>query len=458
MNFLGIGSGLDLSTMLTQLVQVASEPKIKQLGAKEVEAKDAISGLGTLSSLMSKFQDASNALKDSSAYNNRTASITQPSGGSVISITPDSDAVTGTYNISVEQLAQGTKGYTTQMNTDHTAALGKASDTLTFSLPDASESPFSIVIDPTMSLEDIRDAINESDDNFGIKVNVVDGRLTYESSVTGAAIDKELQITSANLDADFSISVFTQNAQQAQLKIDGIDVFGDDNVFDTEISGLTITALKADPGQNAVADISMDTGSVKKKIESFAQAYNELREGMNGLKGSFDENDKFIPGKLTGDPIIRSLEGFFGGVLTQQVSGAASNMDTLYSVGLDIQSDGTLSVDSARLSSALENNFDGFDELFSGTNGLAYNLSDQLDSYIGFTGILKGKEDSYKSILDDLEKQYDDHSRYIESYQKTLKQQFVALDRAIASMNSTMSYIGPQLAALSGTTYSNNKS
>lgn len=471
MNFLGIGSGLDLSTMLTQLVQVASEPKVKQLGAKEVEARDSISGLGTLSSLLSKFQDASDELKNASVYDQRKVSIAQPSSGDLFSVTADSSAVVGSYDIKVLDLAQGTKGFTNQISVNNTDtnilkdALNNtiASDTLTLSLADGSN--FSVAIDSSMSLDDIRDVINDASDNIGVTANVVDGKLVYNSTVTGDPATKQLKVlagsdTRFNFELDGAGNVLQgnkiQSAQQAQLEIDGISVLNDSNVFSTQITGLTITALSENATDSAVLDISLDTDTVSSKVNDFASAYNALREGMNTLKGKYDEDGNFTPGKLNGDPLLRNLESMLGSMLTQQVSGAASGMDTLYSVGLDIQSDGTLSVDSDRLANSLDSNFSDFKSLFSGTTGLAYTLSEQLDSYLGFTGIIQGKEDSYNQIIDDLEAQYDAHTRYIESYQKTLKMQFSALDSTMAKLNSTMSYIGPQLAALANIKVSSN--
>lgn len=462
MNFLGIGSGLDLSSMLTQLVQVASEPKIKQLGAKEVETRDSISGLGSLSSLLSKFQDASDALKDSTSYNQRTTNITQPSSGDVVSVTADTSSVTGSYDVTVEALAKGTKGYSSQINTDHTADLA-LTDTLTFSIPDGSKPNFAVNITPGMSLNGIRDAINNADDNFGVTANVVDGQLVYSSSITGSGADKQLKVEAAT-DARFNLELDAsgvaiqgtsiQGARQAEITIDGITVNSDTNTFDTQISGLTIIASKEAPGEKAVVNVELDSDSVKSKITAFVDSYNSLRSGMNGLKGSFDDDNNFTPGKLNGDPILRNLESVLGSMITQTVAGAADNVNTLYSVGLDIDENGLLAIDSERLDNVLQNNYSDLDELFSGTNGLAYNISDQLDSYLGFTGIIKGKEDSYNEIIKDLETQYDAHTRYIESYQKTLKMQFSALDSTMAKLKSTMSFIGPQLQALAGIKYS----
>lgn len=453
---LGIGSGLDLSTMLDGLVRVASEPKINQLGRKEVEARDAISGLGTLNSLLSSFKTASDALKDSSSYGGRLATVTQPSAGDVISVSADSTAVEGNVDVIVDRVAQGSAGYTRQVNPNHGDALGKT-DTLTFNTADASQS-FTIAVDASMSLNDIRDAINDSSDNFGVSVNIVDGRLSYSSSVTGSSAAKDLQVSSANTDADFVIDTYTQNAQDARIYVDGIEVVQDSNTFEGVITGLTITALKESAGDSAEVSVALDKDSVKSKINAFADAYNKLREGMNTLKGSYDEdNEQFTAGKLSGDPIVRNIESILGGLLTQQVGGAASGVDTLYAVGMDIQSDGTISVDSDRLDATLANNFDDLEKLFSdtsSTDGVAYKISESLDSFLGFSGVIQDKENSYNDIIKDLESQYEAHARYIEGYQKTLIKQFTALDSTMARLQATMSQVGPQLAALANVSYS----
>ena len=489
MNFLGIGSGLELKTMMESLVRVASEPKVKQLGAKEVEAKESISGLGSLSGFLAKLQDAADALKSSSSFNARSVDITQPSGGDIFTADASTVANVGSYDVTVEKLARGSKGYTSMINSDSSASLTFAGvadangvkDQLTFSLPDGSVTAFSIDLKDSMSLENIRDEINNHENNFGVTASIINGRLVYDSEVSGegaalyasATHEKDLNVSVSQWgNRDYGLGylsnfvdnpgyvgafgTYTEHAQKAEITVDGITITGDDNVFDAEIPGLTITATKADPGNSAVLSVGLDSGGVKSKIEAFVSAYNELREGMSGLKGVFDEDDNFIPGKLSGDPILRNLESVLSGAVTQQVSGAASGMDTLYSVGLDIQSDGSLQIDSERLNEALSVGYDDLGDLFSGTDGLAYKLSETIDNYIGFTGVIKGKEDSYNEILKGLEEEYEAHARYIESYQATLQKQFAALDSTVGRLNSTMSYIGPQLAALSNISYSSS--
>ncbi len=549
MNFLGIGSGLDLSTMLEGLVNVAAQPKVEQLGKREIQAEDSLSGLGILKSLMSDFQTAADDLKDASLFTTMTPTLTQPSSGDLIKVESDTNAVASSYDIEVVNLASGSKAtsdwrsvmYQSDSFTDTSAALGK-SGTLSFqidsgaavditvgagdSLSDIKDSiaalsgigaritdgrleyyaegtgealtvtsgdadmssfttagsmtekaasakdanlsgtlsfaadgkTFDVSLTGDETLDDIVAAVNSADDNFGVIANVIDGRLVYQSSVTGTGNDLSVTgITELATTGDVSM---TSAASDAEIKVDGVSITNDSNEFDSAVAGLTITALKQSPGtgttdvETAGVTVGENTGDVKSKVQAFAGAYNKLRETMNELKGTVDEDGNYTAGKLSNDPIVRNVESVLNSMITQQVGGADQGMDTLYSIGLEIESDGTLATDSDRLDDALDN-LEGMQKLFAGagavsSDGIADLISEQVDSYVGITGIIKGQEDSFQEQLDDLEEQYEAHSRYIESYRETLQQQFTALDTSMARMNAIMAQIQPQLAALSG--------
>ncbi|MBB1485647.1 flagellar filament capping protein FliD [Oceanospirillum sediminis] len=486
---LGIGSGLDLSTMLNSLVQVASEPKVKQLGQKEAETKEALSGLGSLKSLLSDFQSAASALSNSSVFGQRKATVTQPSGGDVLTATADSTASAGNYSLTVNQLAQGSRLATDQINTDHDAALtfsGTADgdgvkDTLKFYMqdnytngfsPEATDpAPFEIDLKDGMSLNDIAAAVNEHEDNFGVTASVIDGKLIYESSVTGGSNNLEVNSTREFANRNFgvgswltgwadapggydTVGTVLQEAQSSIVDLNGLSITRDTNTLDDVVSGVTFN-LTAESTDAATIAVASDTESVSNKISAFVTAYNKLREGMNELQGSYDsDTEEFTYGKLSGDPIIRNVESVLSNIITGQASGAAAGVDTLYSVGMDIQSDGTLKLDTSRMNDALANNFDDLDELFSGAGGIASMADEQIGNFLGVTGVISGKEQSYNDILKDLDSQYEEHTRYIESYQKTLIKQFTALDSTVGRLQSTMSQIGPQLAALANIQYS----
>lgn len=569
MNFLGIGSGLDLSSMLEGLVKVASEPKVQQLGRREIQVEDSLSGLGILKSALSDFQSASDALKDSDLYSTMTPTLTQPSSGDLIKVEAGSNAVASNYDIEVVTLAQGSKAtsdwrsvkYQSDVFSDTTTALNSAGSLsfngkgitidATDSLKDihdkinadadlkaegitakivdgrleyskkgtnealvvtglsafandatgemteradsakdtnlggkltfeADGKTFEVNINPTddaadelKSLEDIVAAINNAEDNFGVTANIIDGKLVYQSSVTGVGNDLTVTASdgtdaagnaitkSASLDqltTGASNMVVGSSATDAEIMVDGVSIKNDSNTFDGAVAGLTITALKqSKDAETAGVAIGNSSGDVKSKIDAFTKAYNNLRTKMNELKGENTE-EGFVAGKLTNDPIIRNVESVLNSVMTSVGQDADEKFNTLFAIGLEIQDDGTLAStgDAAdRMTDALSGSMDSLKKLFAGdgdasNKGLADQISEQIDNYVGFTGIIKGKEDSFQEQLDDLDDQYEAHARYIESYQKTLKQQFTALDATMAKMNSIMQYIGPQLAALPG--------
>jgi len=564
MNFLGIGSGLDLSTMLTKLVQVASEPKVEQLGRREILAEDSISGLGILKSALSDFQTASDALKDAGLYSKMTTTVTQPTSGDIVEIEAEDNAVASNYNIEVVELAAGSKAtsdwrsvsYQSDKFADTSADMGKtgtlnfgagldvtveATDSLeelktkidaltgigakitdgrleyfaegtddtpltVSSTGDASLSAFTtagdmtqratsskpvnlsgdltfgadgntfdVTLDGSETLDEIVAKVNSAEDNFGVTANIIDGKLVYQSSITGVGNDLSVTGDSADLDK-LTTEAFGGGAggvaigsiaTDAKIKVDGVEITNDSNTFDSAVAGLTITALKQskDAGTPDAETASLSVGDnkadVEKKIETFVSTYNTLREKMNELKGYIGDDDKFVAGKLTNDPVVRNIESVLNRVITSVGVDAEDNTNTLFAIGLEITEDGTLSHSSSdtgasdRWDAAMSGSMDSLKKLFAGdgqssNDGLADLISDQIDNYVGITGIIAGQESSFQEQLDDLEKEYEAHTRYIESYQATLKQKFTALDSSMAQMDATLKYLTSQLAALPG--------
>lgn len=581
MNFLGIGSGLDLSSMLEGLVKVASEPKVNQLGRREIQLEDSLSGLGILKSKLSDFQKAADALKDGSLYTAMTPTLTQPESGDLIKVEAGDSAVASSYDIEVVTLASGSKAASTWRSEKYQSDFFASTDTkldkagtLTFDVGgsptnivlDGSESleaiakkitddttlkaagisakvvdgrleyyqdgvdgavkvttgnadldvfatsganagmtlradsskvmdakgeltfeadgkTFSVVLDGTESLDEMVSKVNDASDNFGVTANIIDGKLVYQSSVTG--VGNDLSVTAAaatdpvqdpaptadqlaNLAQLANVSIAAgDEASDAEIKVDGVSIKNDTNTFDGAVSGLTITALKESKGagtpdaETAGLTVGTNSGSVKGKIEKFISTYNTLRETMNELKGTVDEEGKFTAGKLSNDPIVRNVESVLNSMITAVGADAPEAANTLFAIGIEITDDGLLTNGSTdtdasdRWNAAIGGSMEDLKKLFAGDgteslDGIADQISTNLDNFLGFTGIIKGKEDSVQEQLDDLDAQYEAHARYIESYQKTLKQQFTALDATMAKMNSIMQYIGPQLAALPG--------
>lgn len=452
-NFLGVGSGLELQTMLNQLVQVATEPKVEQLGTKERQVNQQISGLGSIKSALSEFEDSIEALNASSLYGKNSAEITQPSSGDVISVTAANNAVPGNYDISVEKLATSSVAQSGTQVADTSVAEGNSGN-LTFA---ANGKSFSVAMSATDSLDALVEKINDASDNFGVSATVVDGRLVYKSSETGTGNDISVTNDSASLDAYSTVAngggaggmSITTSAQDAEIIVDGITITNSSNTFENSVTGLTITAKAADPGNNAGVAISEDRGSVKSAVETMVTAYNKVITTLNEQSGTTDEDGKFTAGPMFGNSIVRQIDGMMAGAITSVVSATGSNsFNSMYSIGLDLQSDGQIEIDSDRLDGALASNFDEFSTLFTGSDGFAKSMASQLESYLEFDGILDSVDKGYDQQIDDITQQYQDHIEYVTQYKETLTKQFAALDSTIATMNATMSYVQQQLSQL----------
>lgn len=466
-NFLGVGSGLDLQSMLTQLVQVASEPVVTRLGQEEVDVKNGISGIASLKSVMSDLEDAADALKESGLFSKKSASVTF-SGDELFSVQADSGALETSYAISVEQLAQSSilrSSANFSSPGDQLSAGGTLTGDLEFT---AGSSTFTLDgLVGTESAEDIVNAINSHEDNDFVVASIVDGKIVYKSSVTGSGNDLVVSASNGSSSEllDFAshqddaggvpvalvgkVSV-TQAAQDSWVKIDGQDIYSSTNTLDGVISDLTITLSKADPGNSNVLEVSKDTGSVSSAISSFVTAYNKVNSTLNDLYGETDEDGNFTAGKLYGDSIIRQVQGGMSSLLTSIYDGAPDAISSAVMFGMNLQDDGSIDLDSEVLGNALSDNFDDLSSFFTGADGFATSFASFSENYVKFDGLIDVKDKSFDAMMDDIDRRFEQHQKYIESYQATLKAQFVNLDKVMSTMQSQLAYVQSQLASISG--------
>jgi flagellar hook-associated protein 2 len=292
----GIGSGLDIGGLVASLVAAERTPTATRLGVKEARIQAEISAFGSLKSALSSFQSSLSGLKDLATFQQTSAS----SGDSgVFKATSDETAVPGTFQIEVERLASFHK-VISQGFADPTAAVG--SGTLNI---DVGGDAFSIALDGSESLEDIRDAINGASDNAGVGATIIavdDGlggtvsKLALTATESGSDGVISMTVNDGddaidNNDAGLSRLVFDANVGDtltldAQLRVDGELITSSTNKVTGAITGVTIDLVSAtDPAEditNALT-ISLNTGSVEKSINAFVKSYNSLIGVFNKL-------------------------------------------------------------------------------------------------------------------------------------------------------------------------------
>ncbi|ACO78612.1 Flagellar hook-associated protein [Azotobacter vinelandii CA] len=432
---LGVGSGLDLTGLLDQL-ESAERQKLTVITNQQSVISSKISAFGSLQSVLTSLQGTVETLATASTYQGQTSSIS----GSGVAVAVTADAVPGSYQVQVSQLAQA-HSLASSGVADKTAAA--ATGTLTIQSGD--ETLEIELSEGSNSLEDIRDAINAGDG--GVTASLVnDGSGTpWRLVLTAKATGTEAEISVGGSAAAALGFTTTTEAKDAQLTVNGIAITSQGNTVEGALQGVTLTLSATGDAQTLT--VKRDTGSIKTAINSFVSAYNALDSVADSLT-SYD-SDSGDAGVLLGDSTLRGVQS----KLRQAITGGLDEGTYRYlsDLGISLQLDGTLKVDDSKLSEALEGDLTDIQALFVGTDeqpGLAAGLGDSLDAILDEDGALSSAIEGLESRNEALGERYTRMESSIETLMARYTEQFSALDTLIAQMNSTSSYLTQQFDAL----------
>lgn len=409
----GIGSNLDVNGLVSKLMQVESQP-LTALATKEASYQAKVSAFGTLTGAVNAFQSSLNSLNNPTTFQNLSATS---SDSSVITSSTSSVAAAGTYNVSVTKIAQSQSlSSAGQASTTSSIGSNSSSTTITFQFgtisggtllngkytgatftQDPNQASTNITINSSNnSLQGIRDAINAA--SVGVTASIVgDGsalpyHLVLNSTKSGAASSLRISTsgetggtdvgTLLNYDPEQATQTFTevQTAQNAALTVNGVGISSSSNNVTTAIQGLTINALKSG---SATLTVAPNTNAIQTGINSFVKAYNDLNSALNTLTSYNASTQK--AGVLLGDATARGIQSQIRGALATAVNGLGGKVTTLSSVGISFQKDGSLALDSSKLSTALTTSFTEIGGLFSSVG----KASDSLTSVVGSSSSTK---------------------------------------------------------------------
>ena len=451
----GIGSGLDIGNLITQLVTAEGSAKSNRLNLREAEYQGDISAYGSLKSALSIFQTAVKDLQTASDFQLRAAAS---SNEEVFLVTADESADVSQYGIEVVQLAQANKLITND-GFASTDVIGSGTLTLT-----QGTGSFSISVSGTDKLTDIRDAINAAADNTGVSaaiINVDDGSGGTESKLVFTAnesgLDNAITITAIDSDSNNTDALGLSRlvsgnltepaaALDGQIKVDGQLVSSSNNDFGEVIEGVTISSVAIGAGETLT--VTTDKEAVTEKINTFIANYNGLIDTFSAL-GSFNGSTD-AAGILIGDATLRGVQNLIRREMSSSVSGLTGSFSTLAEIGLTTGDDGKLSLDSAKLSTVLDEDFDQIGELFSASNGIANTLDNAIEQYVSSAGILDTRTDGLQSRVDDITEQREALDRRLISLESRLLAQFTALDTLVSSLTNQSNFLTQQLANLPG--------
>jgi len=426
----GIGSGLDVESIISQLMALERRP-LDALEQKKSEYQSELSAFGQLKSALSTFQDALDDLKsldDFEKYKGVSADE------DVLVATADSDASVGTFDLVVNNLAEAHKVASAQQNDTFTVS-GGASDTLDITIGTDS---FSVVVGG-QTLDAIRDAINSASDNVGVTASILSetsgkARLILTANDTGTANAMTLGYSGPNAAAvqtDLGLSTINA-AEDASVLVDGLyTITRSSNDINDAIQGVTLT-LKSESASTVNLKIERDVDAVKESVQAFVDAYNSLRSTIDNLRA----------GELAGDSTLRNVENQIRNVFNTPPTGLTTSLQYLSEVGVSITDTGTLSLDSTDLESILTTDFEGFANLFANDDqGYLFRLDSLIDDLLAEDGLIDAREEGLDSRIDLTQTRIDNAEYRLSLTEQRLRSQFSALDAMLGQMQATSSFL-----------------
>lgn len=453
----GAGSGLDIEKIIETLTAAEKEPTEKRLSTREIQIQADISAYGSLKGALKDFQTALTGLTSLQSLAARTATS---SSTDTFTATATNGAAIGSTSIQVLQLASNHKMVSNSSYASASAAVGAG--TLTIGMGSKS---FNVQITggQNNTLAGIRDAINSASDNPGVTASILtisDGmggtvsKLVLTGDETGAANAITVSV-SGDADGDDTdnsgLSAFINanmsqksTAQDAQLLIDGeYTVTSTSNTFRDAIQGVTITALKANPGTDETLTIGLDKSAITTQLQKFVDEFNLLSDTLNYLT-DYDPETKEA-GLLTGEAAVRTIETQIRRTLSSAIEGISGNFNSLASLGITTQRDGKLQLDSTKLNNALATNFDDVAQLLGGTNGIFKNLDGKLRDFLRSDGIIASRNKTFLSQLKDIDVQREKLNLRITSFEERIRLQYSNMDLLVGQLKSTGDFVTQQL-------------
>jgi len=477
----GIGSGLDIETLINKLVALERTP-ITQLTTQTNKLQTQLSSYGKVQSALATLRDAAAKLTRPDTW---AATVATSSDASSVSVTTSSTggsaATAGNVSVQVSKLATS-QTVASKVLPASPGSVGQGSITIELGQWNADQSAFTakdgvtaITVDIGAGedqLSQIRDKINAARPGIGATV-VTDSngsRLVLRGNDTGEANGFRVTVNDADgnsgddtglsaLAFDPSAGINTVNqklaATNAAATVNGIDISSASNSLTGVVAGLNINLLKTTAG-----DVSLSVGSdsvgIKKAITDMATAYNSmatlLRDQTKAVPLARGSTDSSQSGPLQGDTTVVSLQNQLRSMVGSS-STLGGSLARLTDIGLEPSATGTLTTNDAKLTAAL-GNLDNVKQLFMGldtgnpdNNGLAQRLRSLGDVALGTEGRLSSRQTGLQSRISDNGKRNGELEARVALTETRLRARYTALDTQMAKLTSLSSYVTQQFGS-----------
>ncbi|EKO3535490.1 flagellar filament capping protein FliD [Vibrio fluvialis] len=444
-------SSLDPITMATQLATYDVQPFQQRLNTQSSQYQSQLTALGKVETALRAFRTAITEMNSSTSSIVKNSATVSQEG--YFSATADANALAGSYQVFVEQVATAHQvsasmpanlDSNTQVPTTGTMDFTINGTTMTLDLSTLDSDG-----DGIATVADLVSAINNDSNNPGVNATLVrsNGQTYFMLSSTETGVANSVNVSVSGTGQTWFEDAFT-NLNEISAPQDaviwlgaqgtGLQLTNSSNTFEGVINGVDLTVTKAQTSGEAPLSLSVgaDQEGTKEQMNKIIEAYNSLMKTIDSYTSIGGEDSQ--RGVLASDPTIRSIES----QLKTLVRGEFEGM-RLSDLGIEISRDGTMKIDADKFEEAQTTNTAALESFFNGDGNLLDSLDSLLDPYLQFSnGLFKSRKDALQQNISRIEdKQTALERKYDMAYDRYLKQ-FTQMNQLITKMNQTMSMFG----------------
>lgn len=454
----GLGSGLAIGDIVTALVGADKLAKQTQITTQTKLVTSKLSGIGTLQSALDAFKTLMKPALGATSKLQFAGYAAKSSDETKLTVTSDNTAVPGNYTVVVGKIATSSSVASAAFTGGSTSAI--PSGNLSITQNGISKS---YTIPTGATLASVVKQINADTSTTNISANIITddkgSRLVLGSTATGAGseISTTSDITGFTIGANTALDPTSTTSAgyigsapvSAEVTINGLAVTSKSNVIDKALGGMSMTLVAA--GTSTV-NVSTNTDGLKASLQTFIDAYNTVVKAISTVtKATVSDTPDattgatVTPAALTGDSMPRSILAAMRNELV--TTGASGSLSVLSQLGISTsQSDGTLSIDDAKFTTAMTDKGLAGDvqQLFSGTdstNGLLSRMSAAITPYVQTGGIFDTRKTSLNKQQSDLTSQQTALDLRVKTLTTTLTAKYNAMDLIVGQLKASASSI-----------------
>lgn len=463
----GVGSGLDVNSIVSSLMSVEQRP-LYQLQAQASTIQTKISAFGALKSHVSNLGDVAARLATAS---NWAPLKVESSSATALTATVSSGAAPGRHTLTVGRLAQS-QVLSSTAHASSTSVVGTGTLKLEIGktengmfTPRSGSTAVAVnITSANQTLAGVRDAINAA--KAGVTASIVQGSEGARLVLRGAdGAESSMRVTASDADGNATDAAglsslaydpaatagagrnMTQGqaAQDALLKIDGIDVSSATNTVTGALEGVTLQ-LRQVATEPVTVDVINDTAALRKNVNDFVGAYNALNKLLQAQTQA--DPSGASRGALQADSTAVSLLNGLRTMLRGTVGGL-EDPNSLAAAGIELQKDGSLTVSEKKLAPLLEKPAQ-LAALFSRSGeadarGFGVRFKAWAETLAGASGPLAARTEGLQRSITGNRKQQDAVEDRLARTEARLRAQYQRLDTQMSTLNAQMKQMAASL-------------